>query len=324
MKKIFIIGGGIAALEAAKSARSTQRDALIVLISAENALPYSRPMLTKQLMGKVTAHDLAVESAAWYDEKDIVVLTGRTVTAIDPVGKTLVAGGTPFHWDSLILATGASCFVPPIPGADGANVVAVRTFGDVARVREIAKTAKNAAVIGGGLGVAIAYPHAKALHEAGCEVDLIVGFRNEHLIILKDELAAACTDLTIMTDDGSNGNKGFVTQALQAKLDAGKAYDEVIAIGPLPMMKAVCDLTKPKDIKTIVSMNPIMIDGTGMCGGCRVTVGGVTKFACVDGPDFDGHQVDWAEAISRSRMFRPEEQRAMEKLHKCRLTGGVR
>lgn len=183
---------------------------------------------------------------------------------------------------------------------------------------------KRAAVIGGGLGVAIAYPQAKALHEAGCEVDLIVGFRNEHLIILKDELAAACTDLTIMTDDGSNGNKGFVTQALQAKLDAGKAYDEVIAIGPLPMMKAVCDLTKPKDIKNIVSMNPIMIDGTGMCGGCRVTVGGVTKFACVDGPDFDGHQVDWAEAISRSRMFRPEEQRAMEKLHKCRLTGGVR
>lgn len=183
---------------------------------------------------------------------------------------------------------------------------------------------KRAAVIGGGLGVAIAYPQAKALHEAGCEVDLIVGFRNEHLIILKDELAAACTDLTIMTDDGSNGNKGFVTQALQAKLDAGKVYDEVIAIGPLLMMKAVCDLTKPKDIKTIVSMNPIMIDGTGMCGGCRVTVGGVTKFACVDGPDFDGHQVDWAEAISRSRMFRPEEQRAMEKLHKCRLTGGVR
>ena len=136
---------------------------------------------------------------------------------------------------------------------------------------------KRAAVIGGGLGVAIAYPQAKALHEAGCEVDLIVGFRNEHLIILKDELAAACTDLT-----------------------------------------------KPKDIKTIVSMNPIMIDGTGMFGGCRVTVGGVTKFACVDGPDFDGHQVDWAEAISRSRMFRPEEQRAMEKLHKCRLTGGVR
>ena len=170
MKKIFIIGGGIAALEAAKSARSTQRDALIVLISAENFLPYSRPMLTKQLMGKVTAQDLAVESAAWYDEKDIVVLTGRTVTAIDPVGKTLVAGGTPFHWDSLILATGASCFVPPIPGADGANVVAVRTFGDVARVREIAKTAKNAAVIGGGV---LGLEAASSLAEAGLSVTVL-------------------------------------------------------------------------------------------------------------------------------------------------------
>lgn len=185
---------------------------------------------------------------------------------------------------------------------------------------------KRAAVIGGGLGVAIAYPQAKALHEAGCEVDLIVGFRNEDLIILKEELAASCTDLTIMTDDGSNGHKGFVTQALQEKLDTGKQYDEVIAIGPLMMMKAVCDLTKPHNLKTIVSMNPIMIDGTGMCGGCRVTVGGVTKFACVDGPDFDGHEVDWDEAISRSRMFRPEEKQAMEKLHDhaCRLTGGVR
>lgn len=170
MKKIFIIGGGIAALEAAKSARSTQRDALIVLISAENFLPYSRPMLTKQLMGKVTAQDLAVESAAWYDEKDIVVLTGRTVAAIDPVGKTLVAGGTPFHWDSLILATGASCFVPPIPGADGANVVAVRTFGDVARVREIAKTAKNAAVIGGGV---LGLEAASSLAKAGLSVTVL-------------------------------------------------------------------------------------------------------------------------------------------------------
>lgn len=182
----------------------------------------------------------------------------------------------------------------------------------------------RAAVIGGGLGVAIAYPQAKALHEAGAKVDLIVGFRNESLVILKDELTAACTDLTIMTDDGSNGNKGFVTQALEKKLQAGEKYDVVIAIGPLPMMRAVCDLTKPYGVRTIVSMNPIMIDGTGMCGGCRVTVGGETKFACVDGPDFDGHLVDWDEAIARSRMFRPEEAQAREKLHKCRLTGEVR
>ena len=132
------------------------------------------------------------------------------------------------------------------------------------------------------------------------------------------ELTAACSELTVMTDDGSNGSKGFVTQALQKKLEAGEAYDEVIAIGPLPMMRAVCELTKPYGTKTIVSMNPIMIDGTGMCGGCRVTVGGVTKFACVDGPDFDGHLIDWDEAIARSRMFRPEEAQAKEKLHQCR------
>ena len=183
---------------------------------------------------------------------------------------------------------------------------------------------RRAAVIGGGLGVAIAYPQARALHEAGAKVDLIVGFRNEQLIILKDELTAACTDLTIMTDDGSNGRKGFVTQALEEKFRAGEQYDEVIAIGPLPMMKAVCDLTRPYGVKTIVSMNPIMIDGTGMCGGCRVTVGGETKFACVDGPDFDGHLVDFDEAIARSRMFRPEEAQAREHAHKCRLTGEVR
>lgn len=179
---------------------------------------------------------------------------------------------------------------------------------------------KRAAVIGGGLGVAIAYPQAKALHEAGAEVDLIVGFRNEHLIILKDELQAACTNLIIMTDDGSNGNKGFVTQALEKQLQDGQEYDTVIAIGPLPMMKAVSEMTRPLKIKTIVSMNPIMIDGTGMCGGCRLTVGGETKFACVDGPDFDGHLVDFDEAMARGRMFRPEEAKAREK-HICRLTG---
>ncbi len=179
---------------------------------------------------------------------------------------------------------------------------------------------RRAAVIGGGLGVAIAYPQAKALHEAGAEVDLIVGFRNEHLIILKEELQAACTNLIIMTDDGSNGNKGFVTQALEKQLQNGREYDTVIAIGPLPMMKAVSEMTRPLKIKTIVSMNPIMIDGTGMCGGCRLTVGGETKFACVDGPDFDGHLVDFDEAMARGRMFRPEEAKAREK-HICRLTG---
>ena len=183
-------------------------------------------------------------------------------------------------------------------------------------------------VVGGGSGCAIAWPQAKEAHRLGCDVDIIAGFRTKGIVVLEEEMRACCDHLYMMTDDGTYGEKGFTTVKLKELLEKakaeGKQYDHCICIGPLPMMKAVCDLTKPKDIKTIVSMNPIMIDGTGMCGGCRVTVGGVTKFACVDGPDFDGHQVDWAEAISRSRMFRPEEQRAMEKLHKCRLTGGVR
>ena len=183
---------------------------------------------------------------------------------------------------------------------------------------------KKVAVIGGGVGCAIAYPVAKKLHQQGAEVHSIVGFRNKDLVILEEEFRAVSDKFVMMTDDGSYGEKGLVTNALEKLIGEGETYDEVIAIGPLVMMKFVTQLTKQHNIKTVVSMNPIMIDGTGMCGGCRVTVGGVTKFACVDGPDFDGHQVDWAEAISRSRMFRPEEQRAMEKLHKCRLTGGVR
>ena len=182
---------------------------------------------------------------------------------------------------------------------------------------------KKVAVIGGGLGVAIAYPQAKALHRMGAEVDVIVGFRNTDLMILLDELQEASTTLTVMTDDGSNGNKGFVTTALEERLKAGAGYDHVIAIGPLPMMKAVCNLTKQYNVPTMVSMNPIMIDGTGMCGGCRITVGGEMKFACVDGPDFDGHLIDWDEAISRSRMYRREESESVwshEHEEDCNLT----
>ncbi|MEG2860260.1 MAG: sulfide/dihydroorotate dehydrogenase-like FAD/NAD-binding protein [Clostridia bacterium] len=182
---------------------------------------------------------------------------------------------------------------------------------------------KKVAVVGGGLGVAIAYPQAKALHDLGAEVDLIVGFRNTDLIILSDEFEKACTNLFVMTDDGSNGHKGFVTQALDEQLKAGVHYDAVIAIGPLMMMKAVSEMTRPYGIKTIVSMNSIMIDGTGMCGGCRVTVAGETKFACVDGPDFDGHLVDFDSAATRGRMFATEEKTALEK-HVCRLTGGLK
>lgn len=179
---------------------------------------------------------------------------------------------------------------------------------------------KNVAVIGGGLGTAIAYPQAKKLNSMGVRVDMINGFRNKDIIIIEDECRAACTNLYTMTDDGSNGNKGFVTAKLEELIEGGEKYDLVIAIGPLVMMKAVCELTKKYGIKTIVSMNPVMIDGTGMCGGCRVTVGGETKFACVDGPDFDGHLVDFDLAIRRSKMFSAKERTAREG-HKCRMEG---
>ncbi len=177
---------------------------------------------------------------------------------------------------------------------------------------------KKVAVIGGGLGTAIAYPQAKKLKELCSEVHVITGFRNKELVILEEECRKVSDKYIVATDDGSNGLKGFVTDVLESLVKEGNNYDLVIAIGPLPMMKFVSELTKKYKIKTIVSMNPIMIDGTGMCGGCRVTVGGETKFACVDGPDFDGHLVDFDEAIMRSMAFKVQEQAAI-KNHKCRM-----
>ncbi len=171
---------------------------------------------------------------------------------------------------------------------------------------------KKVAVVGGGVGCAIAYPIAKKLHNMGAEVHSVVGFRNKDLLILEEEFSAVSDRFKIMTDDGSCGEKGLVTDALRALIEEGNQYDEVIAIGPLVMMKFVCALTKEYGIKTTVSMNPIMIDGTGMCGGCRLTVGGETKFACVDGPDFDGHLVDFDEAMERSSMYRDFEAHKRE------------
>ncbi len=178
---------------------------------------------------------------------------------------------------------------------------------------------KKVAVVGGGVGCAIAYPQAKYLHAAGTAVDLIAGFRSRDIVILEDEMKAACDQLLLATDDGSYGQKGFVTNILQAQIEAGAGYDHVIAIGPVPMMRAVCNVTKQFNIPTTVSLNPIMIDGTGMCGGCRVTVGGEVKFACVDGPDFDGHQVDFDELMRRNGTFRDKE--AASRDHVCRLMG---
>ena len=176
---------------------------------------------------------------------------------------------------------------------------------------------KKVAVVGGGVGCAIAYPIAKKLHHLGAEVHSIVGFRNKDLVILEDEFKAASDVMKLMTDAGSHGEKGLVTNALEELIKAGNQYDEVIAIGPQVMMKFVCKLTKEYGIKTVVSMNPIMIDGTGMCGGCRLTGGGETKFACVDGPDFDGHLVDFDEAMERGTMYKEFETRKREEV--CNL-----
>lgn len=176
----------------------------------------------------------------------------------------------------------------------------------------IEEDAKSVCVVGGGVGCAIAYPQAKALFGRGIDTTVIAGFRNKDIVILEDEFGAASTDLIITTDDGSYGKQGFVTTALEELIQGGKKFDEVIAIGPVPMMKFVCDVTKKYGIKTTISLNPIMIDGTGMCGGCRVTVGGETKYACVDGPDFDGHQVNFDELMKRNSTYREQE-------HNCRM-----
>ena len=178
------------------------------------------------------------------------------------------------------------------------------------------------AVLGGGLGCAIALPVARGLHQAGNQVDLIGGFKTKDIVILEDEMKEACTDLHICTDDGTYGYHGFVTGKLEELIASGVKFDHVFAIGPLLMMKFACKLTEKYNIPTTVSMNPIMIDGTGMCGCCRLTVGGEVKFACVDGPEFDGHKVDFDEVIARNATYKEFEVKAKEK-HTCRLGGGA-
>lgn len=205
-----------------------------------------------------------------------------------------IVGGSTIHLNSLEEGDSIHDFVGPLG-------VPTHTAG-----------LKKVAVVGGGVGCAIAYPIAKKLHNLGCEVHSIIGFRNKDLVILEDEFSKVSDKLFVMTDDGSHGNKGVVTAPLKELIEGGEQYDEVITIGPLIMMKFVVATTKPFNVKTVVSMNPIMIDGTGMCGCCRLTVGGKTKFACVDGPDFDGFEVDFDEAISRSRSYLDFEAHARE------------
>ena len=205
-----------------------------------------------------------------------------------------IVGGTTMELNSLNVGDSVHDFVGPL-----------------GRATEV-EGLKKVCVVGGGVGCAIALPMAQALHEQGTKVTGIVGFRNKDLVILEDEFRACCDEFIIMTDDGSYGEKGVVTAPLEKKIVEGANFDEVITIGPLIMMKFVVKTTKPHNVKTVVSMNPIMVDGTGMCGGCRLTVGGQTKFACVDGPDFDGDLVDFDEAMARGTMYRPFEAHARE------------
>jgi ferredoxin--NADP+ reductase len=182
--------------------------------------------------------------------------------------------------------------------------------------------ATKVCVVGGGVGCAIAYPQAKALHSLGIPVDVVAGFRSRDIVILEDEFQEVCDNLYITTDDGSYGIPGFVTTQLEKLINEGRGYDLVIAIGPIPMMKFVSAVTKKYAIKTIVSLNPVMVDGTGMCGGCRVTVGGQTKFACVDGPDFDGHAVDYDELMLRNSFYKGIETQKDEHVCRIGLEGG--
>ena len=229
-----------------------------------------------------------------------------TISSTDGENVTIIVqivGGTTMRMDKLKAGDGFLDFVGPL---------GVPTELDGLK-------GKNVCVVGGGLGTAIAYPQAKYLHDIGAHVDVITGFRTKDLILLEDELKESSENLYIATDDGSYGHSGFVTEILQENIDNGKKYDHILAIGPVIMMKNIVKVAKPYDIPVTVSMNSIMVDGTGMCGCCRLTVGGEMKFACVDGPDFDGYKVDFDEAMNRSRNYITEERE-----HVCRLTGEVR
>jgi len=181
---------------------------------------------------------------------------------------------------------------------------------------------KRVAVVGGGTGNALAYPIAKGMHDAGIWVDMIAGFQTKDVVILEDEFRKGTTNLYITTDDGTYGDKGFTTDKLKELIESGNKYDEIVAVGPPMMMKFICQLTKQYGIKTVVSLTAYMVDGTGMCGGCRVVIGGEIKFVCVDGPEFDGQLVNWDELIQRNAYYKGQEKE--DKVHICRLTGGVR
>ena len=237
-----------------------------------------------------------------------------TILTSDPQAGTI---------DLVFLVTGSSTFELSRLG-EGERIPHVA--GPLGRATDIGKVG-TLVVIGGGVGTAAACPIAAANAEAGNTLIAIIGARTRDMVILEDEFKAFSDRLIVCTDDGSYGMKGFVTEALLELMDSGERIDEVVAVGPLVMMRAVAETTRPHGIKTVVSLNPIMVDGTGMCGGCRVSVGGETFFACVDGPEFDGHQVDFAELAARLGAYTDHEQKAMEQArarHDCKLDGALK
>ena len=315
---LIIIGSGPAGLSAAIYAQRAGLDTLVlekeyisggqVVNTAEvDNYPGLPGMNGYELGMKFRSHADALEAKFQIAEvKDII---------IEETQKTVRTNEGDFYAKNIIISTGASHRKLGVPGERelaGMGVSYCATC-DGAFFR-----GRTVAVVGGGVGCAIAFPQAKTLFTDGREVDVIAGFRTKDLVILEDEMRANSTNYYIMTDDGSYGEKGFVTDKLKELIEAGNKYDAVIAIGPIPMMKFVSLTTKPYGIKTIVSLNPIMVDGTGMCGGCRVTVGGKIKFACVDGPDFDGHQVDYDELMNRNAAYKAQESENRES-HVCRM-----
>ena len=308
--KVAIVGAGPAGLTCAGDLARMGYEVTVfeALHTAGGVLMYGIPefRLPKAIVQKEidTLKDLGVEFVLNF-------VVGRSETIDELFGD---------GYEAIFVGSGAG--LPTFIGVPGENANGVYSANEYLTRINLMKAykensdtpiyhAKKVAVVGGGLGCAIAYPQAKKLHEMGVEVDLIAGFRSKDIIILEDEMKNACTNLHIVTDDGSNGRKALVTQVLKELIDAGNQYDAVIAIGPMIMMKFVCETTRPYGIKTIVSMNTIMVDGTGMCGGCRLTVGGETKFACVDGPDFDGHLVDFDSAMRRGAMYKAQEKAAV-------------
>ena len=302
-KNVMVIGGGPGGLTAAY---------YLTLMGHKVTVYEQRPKLGGMLRYGIPDYRLPQEVLD--RDIDYILSAGIAVHTGVSIGKDLTMADIQRSFDAVYIAIGAHNDKKlGLEGETSKNVVsAVELLRGIGEGKAPDFTGKKVCVVGGGVGCAIAYPVLKKFHDCGAEVHAVIGFKNKDLVILEDEFRAASSVLKVCTDDGSYGQKGVVTEALKELIDAGNQYDEVFAIGPMVMMKFVSKTTEPYGIPTTVSMSPIMIDGTGMCGGCRLTVGGEMKFACVDGPDFDGHKVDWDLAVKRNQMYRDFEAHKYE------------